>query len=277
MLFVDIFEFKDILDASFGSSPSAETVLVSVWARDIQRLYSPSVLQNSRIVSVEHRKSKRASEHEYILLTVMFYCDSPHIRYVRLDRRPSKRSDRRLFLPLGVGVAANDTISMSTTPFVEAQTYPLYSLSFDSSDSILPNMLDLITILTIVPSLAPRYHLYTSCCYWFSRMVFECLTHISRGRVLPMDKPQHRGKFAGCFVVVDDTGSFLLRKPRVVRQWEAAMDGYGRTKSKSRRTPPSSQLLKQHHQVLDHLFYLYDEMRLTVLESCVPTTMPFSD
>jgi len=229
---------------------------VSVWARDVKVVYPPSILGNTHISFIEHRKSMRAAEHEYILLTVIYHDNGPHIRYVRIDRRPFKRIDTRIILFLGMGVVANDTISMSTTPFDATQTYSLYNINFDINEVQCPNMLDLITILTIVPSLAPRYHLYTSCCYWFSRMVFESLAHISRGKVLPADRPQYRGRFAGHFVVVDESGSFLLRKPRAVRRWEnfhssISYPGYARAKSTQ-----SSPLSQEYLDLLDYLFYV---------------------
>lgn len=198
----------------------------------------------------------RAAEHEYILLTVITVDNGPHLRYVRIDRRPSKRLDTPIILFLGMGVIANDTISMSTTPFDATQTYSLYNMNFDTTEAQCPNMLDLIPILTIVPSLAPRYHLYTSCCYWFSRMVFESLAHITRGKVLPADRPQYRGKFAGCFVVVDESGSFLLRQPRAVRRWQSfhsSISFPGYVKAASTQPSPLSQ---QHLDLLNYLFYI---------------------
>jgi len=153
------------------------------------RVYPPSTLEKTRINSVEHRQSMQGAKHDYILLTVD---NGPHIRYVRIDRRPSKRIDNRIRLFLGNAVVANDTISMSATPFDSARSYSLYTMNFDTNQ-LRANMHDLITILTILPCLASRYHLYSSCCYWFSRMVFESLARITQGRVIvSADRPQYR-------------------------------------------------------------------------------------
>jgi len=170
---------------------------------------------------MEHRKTNNVSEHEFLLFTVNCYLVDGSItpRYICVDRHPSRRIP--ISFHLGMAVDARDTISIASVPFKNnhATTYSLYKMKFPTHGPY-PNMLELTAMLITVTSIAPEYRLYTSACYWYSRMVFEGMAHIFRGVISPADKPQLRGKYAGLVPVVKETGSLLLRDPPAVRAWE---------------------------------------------------------
>ena len=209
--------------------------------------YPLPVLLNFHIVEVEHRKNRRGSEHEYLILTAVAYEDTrPFVHHIRIERRPS-RKPASLRVQLGGGVDAMDTISLSSTPFNGLEeSYSLYSQHF-SLDAA-PNAIDLAAMLSTIVSLAPRYYLYTSACYWFARMVFEGLSHNFGGKVIPRERPHYRGTFARLVPVVDEAGSFLLRQPRALRRWarfQAALI--------QRQTRKSKDSLL--HELIDHVYH----------------------
>jgi len=203
---------------------------------------------------VEHRKAKSISEHEYILLTVNCHLSDGSItpRYIRVDRHPSKRIP--IHFHLGIGVDAKDTISIATIPFSNDDTtsYSLYKMSFPDYKTG-PNVLELTTMLMIIASIAPEYRLYTSACYWHSRMVFEGLAYIFQGEVSPSDKPQYRGKYAGLVPVVGKTGSPLLGNPRSLQAWERFQLALERGESEPNRR--NLRRLSQLHKLFLYLYY----------------------
>jgi len=154
-----------------------DETLISTWTENITRAHPLHLLSGCRIVAAEHRKKIQGSEHEYIVLQTVYRGIQ---QYVRVERRPSKPSP--LWLQFGAGVLAQDTVIMSPTNFDESGSYALYTMHFPEATG--PNLLDLAATLSAIISLAPRYHLYTSSCYWFARMVFEGLKHLFRGEVM---------------------------------------------------------------------------------------------
>jgi len=195
---------------------------ISHWST-AARNYPRSGHANFRILDVVHRKNKHYSEHEFLLLTILVFRSTtgqPYRCYGRVERR--NHNSNSLRLRLGLGVPAKDTITFSCSPFNTIadtdKSYTLYSLSFRETGG--PNLLDLAAMLTTIVALAPRYHLYTSSCYWFARMIFEGLTHTFGGTVIAGENACNRGKYARLVPVVDETASFLLGKPRALRRWE---------------------------------------------------------
>jgi len=210
------------------------------------------------VVSAEHRKNARGSEHEYIILDMVdrgIHC------YARIDRRPSNPSSLRI--QIGAGVPAKDTLSISSFPFSTSDSYSVYTLNFPEATR--PNALDLAALLNSVISLAPQYYLYTSGCYWFARMIFEGLEHIFSGEVLQGEVPQNRGKYAGLVRVVNDDGAFLLRKPRALRRWKKLQSSI----SSIVTHPRTSDI----HGLLD---YVYRSRREVIYLAVTPTDVQVS-
>jgi len=120
-------------------------------------------------------------------------------------------------------------------------------------------MLELTAMLMIVTSMAPQYCLFTSACYWHSRMVFEGLAHIFQGEVSPTEKSHLRRKYAGLVPIVDETGSLLLGNPRALQAWESFQSCI-----EPDSNPPTPHLA-QLHKLFDHMYY----RQHTILSSAV--------
>jgi len=233
-----------------------DATLISTWTENITRAHPLHLLSGCRIVAAEHRKKIQGSEHEYIVLRTVSRGIHHH---VRIERRPSRPSSLRL--QFGAGVPAKDTIIISPINFDDTGSYALYTMHFPEATG--PNLLDLAATLSAIISLAPRYHLYTSSCYWFARMVFEGLEHLFRGKVMEGDWPHYRGKYARFITVIDTNGDFLLRKPRALRRWERFQSAvvHGRVEKKA------SQL----HGLIDHLYRSHREATYAAAELDVPS------
>ena len=231
-------------DEIFESCPEIADVDVHEWAT-ILRTYPIQLLRRCDLAFLEHRKNKHGAEHEFLDLT--FVCRGIHksyIRYLQVHRHPSLKPIP-LHVQLGGGITARDTISVSRSPFDTTHSYPLYQLRFPPL--AYPTILDLAAMLVTVISLAPRYHLYTSACYWFARMVFEGLKHVFHGEVLKGEKAHNRGKYAGIILLVDENTYFLWGKPRALRRWQRFQSALAHKRMEAKAL--------HLHKLIDYLYY----------------------
>ena len=232
-------------DDIFESCPEIADVDIHEWAATTLQTYPALLLRRCELAFLEHRKNKRGAEHEF--LDLAFVCRGTrksYIRYLQVHRHPSLKPIP-LHVQLGGGITARDTISVSRSPFDTTHSYPLYQLHFPPL--AYPTILDLAAMLITVVSLAPRYHLYTSACYWYARMVFEGLKHVFQGEVRKGEKAQNRGKYAGILLLVDENAYFLWGKPRALRRWQDLQSAivYGRLEAKP----------LQLYNLIDYIYY----------------------
>jgi len=227
-------------DDIFLSCPEITDVDVHEWVTTLQT-YPTTLLLRCELAFLEHRKNKHGAEHEFLDLT--FVCRGTYtsfIHYLRVHRHPSVKPIP-LHVQLGWGIDAQDTISVSHHPFDTS----LYQLRFPPL--AYPTILDVAAMLITVASLAPRYHLYTSACYWYARMVFEGLKHVFRGEVSKGEKAQNRGKYAGMLPLVDDDAYFLLGKPRALRHWQRFQSAIAHRRMEAKAL--------HLHKLIDYLYY----------------------
>jgi len=190
--------------------------LIIAWAAAVSAL-PWSLLDTCRIVSLHHRKNKETPAHEFLLATLSIRsAGGNEIRHLLVQRRSADAASAFLRL-LGRGTLAEDSISISPSPFTTDASYSLYHLHFPKANR--PNILEFAAMLEAIISLDPYYRLYTSDCYWFARMVFEGMARAFDGQVVDGDRPHRRGRFAAIFPVLRNRGIPYVGMSSVMRHW----------------------------------------------------------
>ncbi|EIM79662.1 uncharacterized protein STEHIDRAFT_163486 [Stereum hirsutum FP-91666 SS1] len=168
-------------------------------------------VQGCRLTRVQHWKKRTGQQHEYLIfdlvtaegdtrqvITQRFWgTDNPRTRSPINSSNGLADASGRSSLALGSKAARFDEYKVVFDAAEEVDTAHatlIFTYTFPADNR--PDIIQLAVLANCVSDAGPRYHLYSTMCYWFARILYETAFHLfPGGQEIRGEKWYYRGRF----------------------------------------------------------------------------------